>query len=92
MKAVRQDGHTIELEKDCNCVTHEGPHWLHADELWRQKNRKLLEIANDASIELMRRYSALSGHATEEEARLDEKARMMKRHGIAELICEAGPR
>lgn len=36
MKARLKTGKVITLEKDCDCITHTGPHWLYMDELERE--------------------------------------------------------
>ena len=53
--------------KDCDCMTHEGLHWLHMDRLWHDKNRALLDSGN------------LAGFLQEEIARLKEKTRNLSR-------------
>lgn len=40
--AELNDGTEIELEKDCGCITHEGPHWLHMDRLTHSLNIGML--------------------------------------------------
>ncbi len=31
------------LPKDCGCITHDGPHFVHMQEILHEKNLKLLE-------------------------------------------------
>lgn len=42
MEARLEDGSIVTLEKDCSCIDHQGPHWLHSDHLFRQLNLQLL--------------------------------------------------
>lgn len=76
MKAKLTNGEIVELEKDCGCTHHDGPHWLHMDRLYRRKNLKLIGVGNTR------------GFATEEVARLNLKEHEMTSRGIEELICE----
>ncbi len=76
MKALDHTGKVIELAKDCACVTHDGPHWLHANDAWHAANRKLLDDGNG------------NGFVAEEAARLEEKIAMMKHHGLHSIIRE----
>jgi hypothetical protein len=76
---------------ECNCLHHNGPHWLHMDTLWKEKNHALLEQAmryeRDGRAsrdirEITLYYSVFLAtmrlHAQEELARLNEKARHVK--------------
>lgn len=36
IRAELTDGSIVELEKDCGCTHHDGPHWLHENRVWRQ--------------------------------------------------------
>jgi hypothetical protein len=45
MKAQLTNGQIVELEKDCECVIHDGPHWLHMDAFDKAQNRELIEKA-----------------------------------------------
>lgn len=89
MMAELNDGSVVELPKDCGCITHEGPHWLHANDLWRDRNRSLMGTARAPSADPARRMLAMQGLAREEMARLAEKGRLFERHGIARLIRAA---
>ncbi len=89
MMAKLNDGSVVELPKDCDCITHEGPHWLHANDLWRGRNRSLMDNARDQAADPVRRMLAMQGLAREEMARLAEKGRLFERHGIARLIRAA---
>jgi len=77
MKAELADGLIVELQKDCDCVTHDGPHWIYMDKLWRMMNQELLNIGTDL---------ACNGFAKEDLARLQIKEREMQRQGIKRLI------
>lgn len=72
MKARLTDGQVVDLVKDCECRTHEGPHWLHMDALDRERNRAL----------------SPRGFIKEEQARLREKAWNMEHRGIVEILKE----
>lgn len=73
-----KDGSIIEAVKDCECLFHEGPHWLHMDEIWREKNRNIL--ANGG-------LSAVLAYPREEFRRLESKNREMDALGIVETIA-----
>ena len=68
-------------EKECTCITHEGPHWLHMDYITKLQNvQHLLSVALDAyragDYRNGERY--LYEYANAEKRRLDEKLRNMK--------------
>ena len=46
MKALLKNGRTVNLRKDCACHHHEGPHFIHADILWKALNQRLLANGN----------------------------------------------
>ena len=71
-------GQIVPLRKDCECVTHTGPHWLDTDRAWREANRL---PANPSML-------ALHGHAQEEIMRLGELRRAMEREHIAQLLTD----
>lgn len=58
------------VHRDCDCQTHEGPHWLHVDALWQASNRRMLAAGN------------VLGCTTEEILRLRTKEQEMRRRGI----------
>lgn len=74
MKAKLIDGSVVELIKDCDCITHIGPHWLHMNNLWHERNQKLLDTGN------------LYGFMHEEVLRLEQKAYDMESKEISEII------
>ncbi|NIN00474.1 MAG: hypothetical protein GTO24_21050 [candidate division Zixibacteria bacterium] len=74
MKAILNDGTIVELEKDCGCTHHEGPHWLHMDKLDQRLNQKHFDNGN------------LRGFAQAEVARLNRKINEMEIRGIKELL------
>lgn len=86
MIGERQDGTRFTLEKDCNCASHDGPHWIYMDRLWRDKNKALLDPAGKT---LSQCYFGTLGFATEEAARLDAKAAAFRSYGIVRIIEEA---
>lgn len=59
--------------KDCHCRTHSGPHWLHMDTLWRDRNRRLMGAGN------------VRGYVVEERDRLGALAREMLAHGVTQI-------
>lgn len=75
-----KNGTIIEAEKDCSCITHDGPHWLHADKMWRTSNEEMLKRESS--------YLVLLAFAKEEDARLASKLRNMENLGIAKIIEE----
>jgi hypothetical protein len=80
VKARLTDGSLIELVKDCDCLTHEGPHWLHMDALARRINQPLFDRAATGAP------MAVAALATEEIARLRLKRYEMKSRRIAQLL------
>lgn len=66
-------------ECDCGCIPelHDGPHWLYENDIWRRRNKSMLEQAT---------FYSLLGFAQEEKLRLDELAKQMKSHNVARII------
>lgn len=68
-------------EKDCECLTHDGPHWRHMDAIWKEQNRELLQQLH--RYEQDRNYSmwaaTLHCYAQNEQQRLAEKLPHLKR-------------
>ena len=79
MKALLTNGTIVTLQKDCECQTHDGPHWLHMDAMYRASNRALLAKGT---------FLAVHGFMIEDSARCKEKLRQFKQHGIAKLLPE----
>lgn len=77
LQARMKDGSIVELSKDCGCITHEGPHWIHADDLYREAN-KLLSSACTRLVS--------AGFAIEEQVRLQSKLQIMNAKGIVEVL------
>lgn len=82
--ALLKDGTVIELIKDCGCITHEGPHWLHMDRLDRAHALGLLPPGGLQASRIDR--LALMGFIAEEIARLGEKRYQMLARGIEKLL------
>jgi hypothetical protein len=83
------DGSVVRLVKDCGCLTHEGPCWLHMDHLDRLRNRRLLRSlqAQAAGPTDVGRWAVLcDAYMRDEMARLREKRLEMERRGIVELL------
>jgi len=76
MEARLEGGSIVTLEKDCSCIDHEGPHWLHSDQLFRQLNLQLLGP----------NMFQTQAFAIEEQARLSRKLSIMNAKRIAELL------
>lgn len=85
MKAELASGEIVTLPKDCNCVTHNDPHWTYMDRLSRKLNRSNVYEADGT---MKRSLFALHGFAIEEEARCAQKIRDMRSRGIVRLIPE----
>lgn len=79
------DVEPFDLTKDCGCVTHGGPHWLHTDRLWRERNRALLVQAG-ATTDPVASLQAYHAYLTEEHARLVVHARDMR---VAKRECRS---
>lgn len=97
MHAELTDGTIIELTQDCACLSHTGPHWLHMDELTREKNREALDrtskmSAQDIDAVQAIQCRALFDHfAKVEIIRLDTKLREMTSRGIKRIIRPGQP-
>ena len=77
-RARLANGSIIELEKECECKTHDGPHWLHMDEIARGFNRCILNTSGTpAEINAM-----IEG----EKRRLAAKLHEMKKRNIIEIL------
>jgi len=74
MRARLSSGQVVTLEKDCTCLTHEGPHWAYVDERERAEAARALKARE------------IFEHIFIEQARLQAKAWNMNRHGIVELL------
>lgn len=74
-----KDGSIVDAEKDCRCVTHEGPHWLHMDRIHRDRNRGLLDNGSCGD----------AGFAAEEMKRLRDKKQEMEARGIVGILDES---
>jgi hypothetical protein len=83
IQARLTSGEVINLPKDCDCVIHVGPHWLHMDEVDKRLNQPLRERALRGEL--------LGFHAYEQEElrRLGQKFREMERQQIAEIIKDS---
>lgn len=81
IQAELTDGCIVALEQDCACQTHEGPHWLHMNDVERCMNRQTVEH-NLGNTALWRWY------VQAECERLAALARHYARCGIARIIRE----
>ena len=92
MKARTESGEIITLPKECNCCTHNEPHWVWLDEFARKQNAESLADAmrlNDVGGWSAATVPALMKYAADAEVRrLNEKMQNMSRLGIVELIRE----
>lgn len=75
------------LAKDCDCRTHDGPHWLHMDHLWHERNRTLLQDASRLAEhgEHMGAILLMEAFCAQELARLREKKYQMRLRGLTEI-------
>ena len=91
MRARLATGKVVELGKDCGCALHDGPHWVHMDEVDKTLNRRHLETAQRqmASGNVEGAGLSLKAFAEAELVRLQEKRRQMEQRCIQELIREA---
>jgi hypothetical protein len=78
-----RDGRLHPLKKDCECIAHEGPHWLEADRSWREANRRIITDHPESA-------SAITLHqfGVEERACLRQKATAMEAAGVEILLDE----
>lgn len=72
------------MSKDCECITHEGPHWLHLDGLDRRRNLEHLRRAVEAleAGDARAADHAAYAFARAEIVRLREKGWQMERAGV----------
>lgn len=68
------------MNKGCDCIIHDGPHWLHMDEIDWKASMRMLEEGN------------LRGYAVREDMRLRELVYQMKAHHIVETPEEVRER
>jgi hypothetical protein len=78
------------VTKDCQCITHDGPHWLHMDSYTRASNRELLDYAKKLAEEAKTAMDAhfvhvlLNRFVELEIVRLQAKERELQRLGITQ--------
>jgi hypothetical protein len=84
VKARLKDGSVVALVKDCGCLTHEGPHWLHMDALDRERADAMLPPRGLRAEDIDRQ--TLMGFIAAEVARLGEKRYQMLARGIEQLL------
>jgi hypothetical protein len=80
IRARLATGEIVVLPKDCECLTHDGPHWIHMDKLAQETNHEYLQQGM-TGCEL-----ALRAYIQEERARLRNKLYNMERLGISEIL------
>lgn len=71
----------MSTEKDCECLTHQGPHWLHMDHFDKKQNihrllAEAMRLTEAGKIHDASRYLEEYGKA--EKRRIDEKVLYMK--------------
>lgn len=83
IRAELESGEIVELVKECGCLDelHQGPHWLHMDEVDRDLNAKLLDGHGSLS-----RYAFVKA----EVRRLDQLEYEMRRRKIVRIIRPDG--
>lgn len=79
VKFQMRDGRVVDAAKDCECLLHSGPHWMHSDEAWKQV------IAD------MRAAGNVAGAFIEDQARIREKRYQMESRGIERIITVPDP-
>lgn len=83
IKARLESGQVVVLEKDCHCITHDGPHWLHMDRIDRSLNDRYKARAMEGHPLAVRAYAQL------ELRRLKEKESNMNARRIVEILGDA---
>lgn len=93
MQAQLTDGRIIDLAKDCHCVgLHDGPHWVHMDDLWRKMNHEILDMAKvklktaKTLMDVSMAEVLFDRFIEEEIPRLRTKRREMEQSGIVRII------
>lgn len=79
-RARLENGEVVILEHDCDCVIHDGPHWLHMDDVDKRLNAPLRERA------LTGEPLAFRAYCQAELRRLGEKRREMEQRNIVEIL------
>ncbi len=85
MKAKLENGLIVELGKECECVTHDDPHWIHMDNFDHEQNRELLRAAEHPDAGIMAEVY-LHAFAKAELHRLNEKLKEMNKRNIVEIL------
>jgi len=83
IRAKLENGEVVTLEKDCDCVIHEGPHWLYMDDMDKKLNAPLRERA------MRGEPLAFKAFAEAELRRLGAKRSEMERRSITAILLEA---
>lgn len=78
------NGAIVELRKDCECMTHKGPHWLHMDYLDRLAAQKLFMDCRSSRTPAV----CYDAYIREELTRVRAKRQEMTQQGIEELLWE----
>lgn len=102
MKARLTNGQTVTLARECGCLPTihpmDVPHWLHADQIWRDRNTDLQDKAEAIlskphlqESQISQGARLLRAHCHEQIARLREKRFNMQRLHIAEILYETTP-
>lgn len=79
-RARLASGEIVVLEKDCGCVIHDGPHWLHMDDMDKRLAAPLRERA------LRGEFLAVHAYAQAEQRRLNTKLQEMETRRIEEIL------
>jgi hypothetical protein len=80
MRGRLRNGSVVELAKECLCLVHEGPCWVHRDRSWREHIDRMIVAA------------PLGDPVAQRAMELDDRARRaqleaeMGRRGIVELL------
>lgn len=81
-------GEIVELQNDCGCITHNGPHWLHMINLERALNADAVKNFREPKTvgEKIEHQLAIIYMAGKEQARLKRLEAELTSRGIVRLI------
>jgi hypothetical protein len=101
INAMLADGRVVELSRDCDCLTHDGPHWLHTDTLtrlflerdYRQPIEEIVKLGAAASpAQVMWAENLFAHYCQHQVNRLAVLRRNLEIRGIVRLIREESDR
>lgn len=65
---------------DCDCIVHDGPHWIYSQFVWKKKNQRLRDRADASHSSL-----GLIAYAREESMRLKDLIREMRNRRMTDV-------